>query len=422
MVQLKDDCFAFGGELTKIDEALKDLEVRLNCICGTIVKPINKALGYILAEDIQAPRSVPPHNNSAVDGYAVYYDDLVKSTVTPLRVTGRVAAGHPLGRAAKRGEAIRVFTGAPIPIGADGGPDTIFMEEDCEVEGEVIIFPDGIKRNSNLRYSGEDVKKGSVIVSAGKRLRAQEIGLIASVGLNKVKVYKNLKVAIFSTGDEIFEPGSKVPKGCVFDANRFSIMGLSESLGCKITDLGILPDRLSVISNAIAEASSKHDLLITSGGISAGEEDHVRAAVQSLGSLYFWRFAIKPGRPVALGQIENTAFLGLPGNPVAAMITFMIIARPMIKILAGSTDFTNNYFQIYSNFRYTKKKGRREWVRVILETNKKGQLIAQKFPSSGSGILMSMVKSHGLVEIGEEIEAIDKGDLVNFLPFSEVMQ
>jgi len=422
MVQLKDDCFAFGGDLTNIEVALESISANLSNVCDIETVSLLDALGRIVAKDIKAKRNVPPYNNSAVDGYAIYFDDLEKFHETRIPITGRIAAGHPLNRPARRGEALRVFTGAPIPFGEEGGPDTIFMEEDCCRDEDFVTLPHGLERGANWRPSGEDLRKGDVILEAGHLLRAQDIGLIASVGLAEVAVFERLRVAIFSTGDEIFDPSVEAPEGCIFDSNRFSILGLLKNLGCEVTDLGILPDKEEVITNAMCSAAQDHNMIITSGGISAGEEDHVKAAVERLGNINFWRFAIKPGRPIALGKIKDAAFVGLPGNPVATIITFLMIARPLIKVLGGAIDVSVNHFQIPANFDYKKKKGRREWVRARLKIGKNRTLSADKFPAGGSGILTSMVEADGLIELEEEIEVIHKGDLISFILFSEVMR
>ena len=425
MAQLKDDCFAFGGELMPLNDALRTLAERVRPVTGTESVALRAALGRVLAEDVTAGRDVPPLNNSAVDGYAVYFADLDPKAATRLPVVGRVAAGHPLGRAAERGEAVRVFTGAAIPMGADGtqasGPDTVFMEEDCERDGDFVILPPGLKRGSNYRVAGEDVKKGAVVLRQGHRLRAQEIGLLASLGKGALAVRKRLKAAVFSTGDEVKDPSGDAPEGCIFDANRFAVMALLENLGAEVTDLGILPDKAQAVGNALEAAAESHDLLVTSGGVSAGEEDHVRAAVAGLGRIHFWRLAIRPGRPIALGQIGDAAFLGLPGNPVAAMVTFLIIGRPLVLLLGGATEVTIARYPVVAGFDYKKKKGRREWARVRIEANGDGRPVAFKYRSSGAGILSSMVEADGLLELGEDMDGMKKGAVVDFLPFSGVM-
>lgn len=428
MAQLKDDCFAFGGDLTPLADALAQLRDRISAAVETESVPLRDALGRILAEEVVATVNVPPHDNSAVDGYAVYFADLDPSAETRLPVAGRIAAGHPLDRAAVHGEALRIFTGAPMPNGKDGtqssGPDTVFMEEDCtEADGEVIL-PPGLKKGANRRFAAEDVAEGSIIIEAGKRLRAQEIGLAASIGCNQLTVFKRLKTAVFSTGDEVRDPdkgkGGKAPDGCIYDANRYAVMALLEGLGTEVTDLGILKDDTGAITKALEAAAADHDLLVTSGGVSAGEEDHVRDAVAALGQIHFWRLAIKPGRPIALGQVGDTAFLGLPGNPVAAMVTFMVVGRPLVLLLSGAADVSGRHFTVEAGFEYKKKKGRREWARVKLETNGSGTPVAMKHHSSGAGILTSMVDADGLVELPEDTDTLKKGAMVDFLPFSEV--
>ena len=420
MAQLKDDCFAFDGGLMPVDDALAILAGRIACVVGTEQVPLRQALGRILAEDVAAPRAVPPHDNSAVDGYAVYHADLNADGETRLPVAGRIAAGHPLDGPAERGKAYQIFTGAPMPAGADGGPDTVFMAEDAEVAGDVVILPKGLKKGSNRRFAGEDVKRGDVILRAGQILRAQEIGLAASVGRGNLAVRRKLRAAVFSTGDEVRDPAEGAPEGCIFDANRYTVMSLLDGLGCAVTDLGILPDNPDAIAQALAAAEAGHDLLITSGGVSAGEEDHVKAAVERRGSIHFWRLAIKPGRPVALGQVGDTAFVGLPGNPVAAMVTFMLIARPLIMMLSGAAETVAPRFAVKAGFPYKKKTGRREWARAKLVRNGGGMLVAEKRHSSGAGILTSMVDADGLVELPEELTELKEGATVDFLPFREV--
>ena len=415
MAQLKDDCFAFGGELMPMDDALAILAERVEPVAETESVPLADALGRTLAEDISAPRDVPPHDNSAVDGYAVFFDDLKADGDTRLRVGGRVAAGHPLGRAGERGEAVRIFTGAPMP----DGMDTVFMEEDCTPDGDDVILPPGLKAGANRRFRGEDVCAGDIVVSAGSRLRPQELGLAASVGRGTLSVYRPLRAAVFSTGDEVRDPTDDAPEGCIFDANRFSVMGLLKDMGCAVTDLGILADDEDSMAEALALAARDHDVLLTSGGVSAGEEDHVKAAVERDGEIHFWRLSIKPGRPIALGRVGSTAFVGLPGNPVAAMVTFMVLARPLLLRLGGTRDIAAPRYPVVAGFDYKKKTGRREWVRARLERDN-GRLVAQKYRSGGSGILTSMVFADGLVELPEERGNVTTGEQVDFLPFSEV--
>ncbi|MEG3619868.1 gephyrin-like molybdotransferase Glp [Magnetovibrio sp. PR-2] len=417
MSGLQDDCFRIGDELMPFDEGLEILKARASRVVGMETVSLPNALGRVLAEDIYAPRDVPPHDNSAVDGYAVRHADLAADSETRLPVTARIAAGHPLERASEPGEAVQIFTGAPVPEGMD----TVFMQEDIARDGDDVILPAGLKPGANRRKQGEDVREGDIIIETGQMMRAQEIGLAGSVGRGEVKVFRRLRAAVFSTGDEVADPvHDNAGPGAIYDANRYTIGSLLRGMGCEVTDLGILPDRVAEIRSALHDADPGHDLIITSGGVSLGEEDHITKVVQSLGQLDFWRLAIKPGRPMALGKVLDTAFVGLPGNPVAAMVTFMRIARPLILELSGRKHVDPLVYQIPAGFEMNKKKGRREWLRANLKTDATGQTKVYKYPSQGSGILTSMVASDGLVELPEDLDKVAEGDLVNFIPFGEM--
>lgn len=397
-------------------EALAILNERVTPVTDVMDTALMAACGRTLAEDIVAEVDVPPHDNAAVDGYGVRFDELSDDGETTLRVVGRAAAGHPYDGALKAGEAVRIFTGAVLPRGVD----TVVMQEDVDVDEDRVVIPLGLKRGANRRRRGEDVSAGRAILRRGRRLRPQDVGLAAAVGLRRLRVYRPLSVGVFSTGDEVCEPGGPLPVGAVYDSNRYLLAGLLGLLGCSVDDLGILPDRAETVRDALAGAAVDHDLLITSGGVSTGEEDHVRAAVEALGRLHFWRLAIKPGRPLALGQVGTVPFVGLPGNPVAAMVCFLRFARPLILRLGGADDTAPVLYRVRADFDLTKKPDRREWVRARLVRAEDGTLSARKFEQQGSGILSSMVESDGLVEIGEAITHLRQGSLVDFLPFSEV--
>ncbi len=416
MAQLSDDCFAFGGELMTTDTALSELRNRLSCVCDTEEVALANAAGRILAKDLVSSQAVPGHDNAAVDGYAVFFDDLSENSETTLPVTGRIAAGHPLNGNAQRGNAYRIFTGAPMPE----GPDTILMQEDCNLSGETVTIPPGIKRGANRRFAGEDIAADDTILTKGQRLRPQEIGLAASIGQKALTVYTPLRVALFSTGDEVRDVGETLTPGSIYDANRYSIAALLRELGCNVDDLGILPDEHDVIRDALSKAADDHDVIITSAGVSTGEEDHIRNAIEDLGGIHFWRLAIRPGRPIALGQIGAVPFIGLPGNPVASMVTFMRFARPALLLMNGASDVDPKFYRVPAAFTYKKKQGRREWVRAMLSVGEDGQLQAEKFSRSGAGILTSMVASDGLVELSEELTGVEAGNMVDFLPFNEV--
>lgn len=420
MAQLSDDCFASGAPLMTTAEALALLDARIVTVADTERILLDEACGRLLSEAVTAPISVPRHDNSAVDGYGVYFDDLNPDAPTRLPVTGRAAAGHPLERPAVRGEAIRIFTGAPMP----DGPDTVMMQEDCEESDGVVTISPGIKRGANRRLAGEDIKAGETILRPGIRLRPQEIGLAASVGCTDIAVYKPLRAAVFSTGDEVREPGDDLPDGAIYDSNRFTLKAALQELGCRVTDLGILPDEEDAIREAMAAACPDHDVLVTSGGMLVGDEDHVRKAVEQLGQLHFWMLAIKPGRPVALGQIAVDGLVrpivGLPGNPAAVLITFLTIARPLLLRLAGAATIAPTHYRVRAAFEYRKKQSRREFVRARLATGPDGSPVAEKFGASGAGILSSLVGADGLVELPEDMTYLEEGSLVDFLPFNEV--
>jgi molybdopterin molybdotransferase len=415
MAQLSDDCFAFGGELMRADEALRILATRIVRVVDAETLPLRACRGRALADDLRAARDVPPHDNAAVDGYAVAFDDLASQGETRLPVSARVAAGGFLAGPRAAGTAVRIFTGAPMPDGLD----TVFMQEDVRAADGIAILPPGIKRGANRRKRGEDIAAGATILRAGMRLRAQDIGLAASIGVTSLPVCRRLRVAVFSTGDEIVEPGVAAPPGKVYDANRHALIALLEQFGCTIEDLGIVADRPDAVRAALIAAAGSCDAIVTSGGMSTGEEDHLRAVVGELGALHFWRLAIRPGRPVALGQVRGKPFVGLPGNPVAMMVTCLRFARPLLLGLGGASPEPPLAFKVRSRDALRKKHGRREWLRVRIEHDADGMPVARRFPRDGAGILTSLVEADGLVELPEELTEVQAGAMVDFIPFSE---
>jgi molybdopterin molybdotransferase len=374
----------------------------------------------VLAHDIVAPLDLPPFDNSAVDGYAVRHADLTKEGDTTLRIVDRLTAGHAADHPVGAGEAIRIFTGAPMPAGAD----TVFMQEDTRADGTYVIVPPGLKRGANRRTAGEDVRRGHLLLPAGRRLAAQHVALAAAVGLSQIEVRRRVRVAVFSTGDEIVEPGGARPSPALYDANRYLLGGMLEQLGALVTDLGILADDRDAVASAIRDAATAHDLVLTSGGVSTGEADHVRNAVEAVGRLVFWRVGIKPGRPVAMGVVRGArdgsgaAFAGLPGNPVAVFVTFARIVRPLLLRLAGALPEPLIALPVRAGFAYKKKEGRREYVRVRLERQADGSLTAIKHPQDGAGVLTSLTETDGLVELDEDTRTIAAGATVGFLPYT----
>lgn len=423
MAQLSDDCFVPGEGLMAMDAALEMLETRLTPVVDRETLPLNACTGRILAKDIVAERDVPPHDNSAVDGYAVYFDDLSPDGSTELPIVGRVAAGQSLEGSPQRGTALRIFTGAPIPDGANG-PDTVFMQEDSELRDDssqkIVVLPNGITKGANRRSRGEDIQSGETVLHTGDRLRPQDIGLAASLGIAKLEVFNRLTVGVMSTGDEVVDPGQTVPAGGIYDANRHALMATLSDLGCDVRDFGIVPDDADRISQTLTAAAKDCDAVISTAGMSVGEEDHLAETIRGLGALYFWKVAIKPGRPIAFGQINGTPFIGLPGNPAAMMVTFLRMARPALLKLAGAKDLQPRLYPVRAGFSHRKKENRREYVRVHLEDGDDGFPVARKHPRSGAGILSSLVDSDGLVELPEEMTQLEEGAVVSFLPFTEV--
>ena len=418
MNKLADDCFNQVEDLMSMSQALEILQQRIVIVTGDRLDrlPLARAAGRILAENLVSVIDVPPHDNSAVDGYALRHEDLSQHTKTTLPIQGRSAAGHPYDGELAPGQCIRIFTGAVMPSGAD----SVVMQEDVVACNGAITIPSRLKLGANRRLQGEDNKAGDIALKRGQRLRPQDLGLAASVGHGELTVYRPLRVGVFSTGDELTEPGDALSVGAVYDANRHILMSLIAGLGAEVSDLGILPDEAAAVREGLSKAVKDHDLLLTSGGVSVGNEDHVRDAVEALGHLHFWRLAIKPGRPLALGQVGDTAFVGLPGNPVAATVCFIRFTRPLILGLAGATDWEPVLYRVTADFNYEKKAGRREWLRARLEHEPGHAPIAVLFRPQGSGIINSLVQTHGLVEIAEDVTRITAGQTIDFLPFGEV--
>jgi molybdopterin molybdotransferase len=418
MAQLSDDCFAFGGPMMSVDEAVAIIASRVSAVDEVETVPLGKADGRILAEDLPASLALPPFTNSAVDGYAVRSDDLPKHKQATLPVSGRIAAGSSPEQAVKPGHAFRIFTGAPMPEGAG----TVFMQEDVRLDEDgKLIVPTGLRPGANVRAVGEDIALGSAALERGQRLRPQDVALVAAFGLTRVEVRRRIRVAVFSTGNELVSPGDLRGPAQLFDSNRFMLMAMLKRLGCEVSDLGILRDDRAALAQGLKTVAGNHDLILTSGGVSTGEEDHVRAAVEEAGKLVLWRMAIKPGRPVAMGIIGGAPLIGLPGNPVASFVTFVHVVRPTVLALSGGRPEPLMPLPVRAAFAYKKKIGRREYVRVNLRQADDGRFEAKKFPREGAGLLSSLVDTDGLVELGEEISQVAPGQLVGFLGYASLM-
>jgi molybdopterin molybdotransferase len=418
MAQLSDDCFAFGGPMMSVDEAVGIIAARVTAVQDVETVSLMQADGRILASDISASLPLPPFTNSAVDGYAVRSRDLPPGAEAAFPVAGRIQAGASASEAIRPNHAMRIFTGAPMPEGAD----MVFMQEDVRIDGDGrVVLPAGLRPGANVRPAGEDIPAGYSALKAGQRLRPQDVALAAAFGLTEVDVTRRIRVAIFSTGNELVSPGSPRKPAQLFDSNRVMLMAMLARLGCEVSDLGILGDDRASLAQGLRKVAGRHDLILTTGGVSTGEEDHVKASVESVGTLVLWRMAIKPGRPVAMGIIGGTPFIGLPGNPVASFVTFVHVVRPTVLALAGAMQQPLIPMPVRSAFAYKKKIARREYVRVNLRRAEDGALEVAKFPREGAGLLSSLVDTDGLVELGEEITQVLPGQAVGFLSYASLI-
>ena len=394
-----------------IEEAVAMVAKRLTVAATSETVPLHRADGRIAAQDVLARNDLPPFANSAVDGYAVRHADLAADGETLLPIGGRIAAGgtEPVSAA---GRAIRIFTGAAMPSDAD----TVFMQEDVTVTDGSVRLPAGLKRGANMRPAGEDVAQPSVIIAEGRRLKPQDIALAAATGHKTITVRRPLRVAIFSTGDELVEPGGKLGPGAIYDSNRIMLAALLARLGVKVLDFGIMRDEPEALAERLAQAAEHNDLILSSGGVSLGEEDHVKAAVEATGQLVFWRLAIKPGRPLAMGMVKGTPFVGLPGNPAAAYVTFAFFVRPLLAHLGGAAPVPLMPLRVRSTFAMKKRPGRREYVRVSIARAADGVLEARKFPKEGAALLTSLTLSDGLAELADDATGVAVGDMIAFHP------
>lgn len=396
-------------------EALERLLAAARPILESDTVAAQDANGRVLAADQISLIDVPTADNTSMDGYAVRAADCVSGRAT-LAVTQRIPAGS-VGKPIGPGEAARIFTGAPIPPGADA----VVMQEMCIAENDAVTIRHVPQAGEWIRRAGEDIGKGSVILPAGTRLRPQHLGLAASVGIASLPVARRPRVAILSTGDELVEPGVALKPGGVYNSNRYTLIGLLHGLGCIVTDYGIVPDTLDDTRHALGQAAMEHELIVTSGGVSVGEEDHVRPAVEAQGRLNIWNIAIKPGKPLSLGEIDRasggvTPLIGLPGNPVSVFVNFMLFVKPFLLRMQGVADIAPKAFTLRADFALAKIGDRNEFLRARM--NDRGGL--DLYPNQGSGVLTSTVWGDGLIDHPAG-KAIAPGDLVRFLPFNELL-
>ena len=394
--------------LLSVDDALTQLLKSARPVAETEEVPTLEATKRVLARPQRSTMDVPPMDNSAMDGYAVRIADL--KTSMKLRVAQKIMAGG-VGKPLEAGTAARIFTGAPIPQGADA----IVMQEFATVDGDAVTFKKVPEKHEWVRFTGSDVRKGGEILPAGKRLLPQDTGLAASVGIRTLPVFRKLRLGLFFTGDELAMPGEPLAPGRIYNSNRFTLRGLAEVFGCDLKDYGIVPDTLDATRQALRRSAAECDLIVTSGGVSVGEADYVKPAVEAEGSLLMWRIAMKPGRPLAFGQVKNSFFIGLPGNPVSSFVTFLIFVRPFILRSQGISSVEAKSIAARADFDWPKPDARREFLRV--KWNSQGGL--EIYPTQDSAVLTSTAWADGLVD-NPAGKAIRKGELVRFLPYSEL--
>jgi molybdopterin molybdotransferase len=378
--------------------------------------PTMQGLGRVLAEPVASTIDVPGWDNSAMDGYAVRATDIARRDGL-LRVAQRIPAGST-GSFLEPGTAARIFTGAPVPEGAD----TVVIQEVCERANDELKVPIDIKPGANIRRAGEDIESGAQVIAAGTRLTAQHLGLAASVGIPELSVHRRLRVAVFSSGDELVMPGEPLGPGQIYNSNRFILCGLLAAMNCEAIDLGIVEDTLEATTSTLSDAAERADLVVASGGVSVGEEDHVKPAIEQLGSLELWKIAIRPGKPLAFGHIgpTRTPFIGSPGNPVSLFVTFCLFARPFIQRMQGMTgDITPRELEAPAAFDWPRPGKRREYVRARLESGEDGRSKIHVYPSRSSAVLSSVAWANGLAVVPEG-KTLQEGDPVRFIPLSEL--
>jgi molybdopterin molybdotransferase len=395
--------------LLTVDEALETLLAGAQPVAEVEQVPTMAAVNRVLAQAQTSAMDVPPMDNSAMDGYAVRLADL-KAVDTKLRVAQRIAAGS-VGKPLEPGTAARIFTGAPVPSGADA----VVMQEDCSVSGDFVLIKKFPKEGEWIRRTGSDIRKGGTVLAAGKRLLPQDAGLAASVGIKTLPVYRKVRLGLFFTGDELVMPGDPLPPGRIYNSNRFTLNGLASAFGCEVRDYGIVPDKLDATREVLRRAAGENDIIVTSGGVSVGDEDHVKPAVEAEGSLLMWKIAMKPGRPLAFGKVKDASFIGLPGNPVSSFVTFLIFVRPFLLRTQGHLEVAPRAIEARADFDWPEPDARREFLRV--KWNVQGGL--DLYPTQDSAVLTSTAWADGLVD-NPAGSAIRRGDRVRFLPYSEL--
>lgn len=416
--RLVDDCFQTSEKLIRHDVAIEKLRARTHAVVAPEPVKLDGAGGRLLAESIVAKLNVPAHANAAVDGYAYHHGGSAEGGEVEFSIVGRSAAGAPYNGSVASDQAVRILTGAVVPVGCD----SVIMQEDVALRdgGNTVVVPKGARSGANIRPEGEDVTSGQKLFNEGHRIRPQDLAALASVGMGEVSCFRRLKVGIISTGDEIIPAGSgDLTAGNVFNANTPMLTSLVHQAGCHAHDLGIWPDRRDLINDRLQEAAQSFDILISSGGASQGDEDHIAAALDQLGQRHFWRIAVKPGRPIMFGQIDHVPVVGLPGNPVAVFICFLMYVYPVLRSLGGGGFPEPKRLHLPAGFEVRNRKpGRREFWRATMKMTGNGARI-EKYPRDGSGLISSLREANGLIDMPEDVPDVRNGDRVAFIPFSE---
>jgi molybdopterin molybdotransferase len=406
-----------------VDKAREYIRTFLTPVTATERVHVRSGLGRVLAADIESPIAVPGHDNSAMDGYAVRFDDLSDSAPVTLDVIGSSFAGKPFAAAVERGNAVRIMTGGVLPQGAD----TVVMQEMVKADGNRVTIPPRAdakirSRGINTRKAGEDLKVGSIAIARGVRLNPAEIGMIASLGINEITVYRKLRVAFFSTGDELRSIGQPLAAGEIYDSNRYTLHGMLSKLDCEIVDMGVVVDEPQAVEQAFATAASIADVVITSGGVSVGEADYIKTVLDKLGEVLFWKIAMKPGRPLAYGKLGSAHFFGLPGNPVSVMVTFYQFVRDALLILAGQTRLPLlPTFKATLRSNVKKAPGRTEFQRGVLVVDPDGGYSVTTTGDQGSGILSSMSQANCFIILGPEVGNVAAGEAVDVQMFEGIV-
>lgn len=400
--------------LLSVAQAMDYIRACLKPVPGFEQRALRDALGRVLAADVQSPIDVPPHANSAMDGYALRAADLPGNGEVPLQLIGTALAGHPYNGPVGSGQCVRIMTGAKLPPGAD----TVVMQEDVRREGETVYVGSDHRQGANVRLPGEDISTGQTVLTAGRQLTPADLGLLASLGIAEVRVMRRLRVAFFSTGDELRSLGETLDEGQIYDSNRYTLYGMLHRLGVEIIDMGVVRDRREDIAAAFRQGAAVADVLLTSGGVSVGDADYVKETLETLGKVNFWKISMKPGKPLAFGLLGNTAFFGLPGNPVSSMATFYQIVQPALYQLMGRAAELPLQLRVPCVTQLKKSPGRADYQRGILECDASGQLTVRSTGPQGSHVLSSMSRANCFIILPAESGNVEVGNLVEVQPFA----